>query len=135
MIRKMQIKARTLNLSSTAWINLLLTGAVLAFIMSALTIMLIIAPARAAEAHGTSPEPLTVWTDSLPAGFQSQAARAGLDVVGIERLKALESYILIIHSAHGLGPEGALQVLNGTFPAMEFEMMNGGEDAFALIEN
>lgn len=134
MIRKMHRKAWGITEQFSEKAFRLFMDTVIMLLMAAVAIWMLSLPALAAEQNGRA-EPLTVVTQELPANFQATAANAGLDVVGIERLLSLGDHILTVQTTNGDTPERMLQVLNATFPTMEFVDMNGTDEMFELVEN
>lgn len=132
MTRKMQREVLTLDTASLKLIKLMMTGAVAMFIMVAAAIMLVITPAHA-DAQDSTTQHLTVWVEELPHNFQAMTTNAGLNVVGVENM--FGTNIIVIKPATGQNHAGVLQVLNSSFPNIEFEAISDEELNMELIEN
>lgn len=132
MTRKMQREVLTLDTASLKLIQLMMTGAVVMFIMFAATMMLMITPAHA-DTQYNSVQHLTVWVEDLPHNFQAKTTDAGLNVIGVEDM--FGTSIIVIQPAIGQKHDGVLQALHNEFPSIEFDTVSDEELNMELIEN
>ena len=93
-------------------------------------------PACAGEdlsAVATVSPSMSVMTAALPVNFDAKSLAAGLTVIEIERLEALNSNIVYLRLANKQSPDDAFKLLCTAFPKAGFELLDTGGDDFDLI--
>lgn len=77
---------------------------------------------------------LSVMVDTLPHDFSTKAQKAGLNIVEVEVLQALDSNIVHIQPTNTQSLEVAFKVLKASFPATAFERLDDENGAFELVD-
>lgn len=77
---------------------------------------------------------LSVMVDTLPHDFSAKAQQAGLNIIEVEVLHALESNIVHIQPTNTQSLEVAFKILKTSFPATAFERLDDQDGAFELVD-